>query len=188
MCIRDRSELVVESISEIVGDGIVLADSRKVALDVIVLATGFKVDSFLRPINVKGLDAIKLNDYWCPSPKAYLSISLPKFPNLFLLNGPNGPVGNFSLIDIAEHQMNYILQLISFINENKINHIEPKHNITEEYEAKRAEAAKKTVWYQGGCNSWYLNDEGIPASWPWTYKDFVEAMKEPKLENFSFKS
>ena len=105
-----------------------------------------------------------------------------------MLNGPNGPVGNFSLIDIAEHQMNYILQLISFINENKINHIEPKHNITEEYEAKRTEAAKKTVWYQGGCNSWYLNDEGIPASWPWTYKDFVEAMTEPKLENFSFKS
>lgn len=181
-----KSELVVESISEIVRDGIVLANSRKIELDVIVLATGFKVDSFLRPINVKGLDAIKLNDYWSPTPKAYLSISLPKFPNLFLLNGPNGPVGNFSLIDIAEHQMNYILQLISFINENKINHIEPKHNITEEYEAKRAEAAKKTVWYQGGCNSWYLNDEGIPASWPWTYKDFVEAMKEPKLENFSF--
>ena len=43
---------------------------------------------------------------------AYLSISIPEFPNLFMLNGPNGPVGNFSLIDVAELQFGYITQLI----------------------------------------------------------------------------
>jgi hypothetical protein len=47
------------------------------------------------------------------------------------------------------------------------------------YEARREEAARKTVWYTGGCNSWYLNAAGIPASWPWTFKDFEAAMANP---------
>ena len=50
----------------------------------------------------------------------------------------------------------------------------------------RVEAAKQTVWYTGGCKSWYLDAEGIPASWPWNYSRFVEEMSAPKLEHFEF--
>ena len=46
---------------------------------------------------------------WAKRPSAYLSISIPGFPNLFMLNGPNGPVGNFSLIEVAELQLGYVL-------------------------------------------------------------------------------
>lgn len=49
----------------------------------------------------------------------------------------------------------------------------------EDFEAARCEAAKKTVWYLGGCNSWYLDKQGIPGSWPWNYSRFVEQMREP---------
>ena len=109
---------------------------------------------------------------------------MPNFPNLFMLNGPNGPVGNFSLIDIAEQQMQYIAQLIKLLLKGKAKYIHPKIDATNKYEIARETAAKKTVWYLGGCNSWYLNSAGIPASWPWTYGRFVEAMQKPALEDF----
>lgn len=62
------------------------------------MATGFVADSFIRPTTVLGRDCINLDDVWSNHPIAYLSISIPEFPNFFMLNGPNGPVGNFSLI------------------------------------------------------------------------------------------
>jgi hypothetical protein len=54
----------------------------------------------------------------------------------------------------------------------------------ERFEIARTEAAKQTVWFKGGCNSWYLDSRGIPASWPWTYSRFVEEMEAPRWEDF----
>ena len=112
---KPECTLITDPIKKIINEGIELSDNNVIDLDVIVFATGFRVDQFLRPIKTFGIDGIYLDDYWKEYPKAYLSIAIPKFPNLFLLNGPNGPVGNFSLIDIAEQQMNYILELIKII-------------------------------------------------------------------------
>ena len=79
--------------------------------------------------------------------------------------------------------MNYILELIKIIRKRQC-HIDVKTDVTETYERDRAAAAKKTVWYTGGCTSWYLNAAGIPASWPWTYKDFKKEMSKPDLDAF----
>ena len=70
----------------------------------LVLATGFRVDSFVRPMDIVGRDGVGLDGVWRDGPFAYLAIGVPGFPNLFMLNGPNGPVGNFSLIEVAELQ------------------------------------------------------------------------------------
>ena len=184
---KPHAHLITDSISNISQTGII-TDTKAIDLDVIVYATGFDTSMFMRPINILGLNSITLEDYWQEYPKAYYSIAMPGFPNLFMLNGPNGPVGNFSLIDIAEQQMQYISQLITLLFQGQIKYIHPKIDATEKYEFARETAAKKTVWYLGGCNSWYLNSAGIPASWPWTYGRFVEAMQTPALEDFEIVS
>ena len=184
---KPHAHLITDSISHINQTGIV-TDTEAIDLDVIVYATGFDTSMFMRPINILGLNSITLEDYWQEYPKAYYSIAMPGFPNLFMLNGPNGPVGNFSLIDIAEQQMQYISQLITLLFQGQTKYIHPKIDATEKYEFARETAAKKTVWYLGGCNSWYLNSAGIPASWPWTYGRFVEAMQTPALEDFEIVS
>ncbi|HHX34229.1 MAG TPA: NAD(P)/FAD-dependent oxidoreductase, partial [Gammaproteobacteria bacterium] len=116
------------------------------------------------------------------------SVVMPYMPNFFMLNGPNGPVGNFSLIDIAELQWGYIAQLINVVREGTNADtrlfLYPSRQATEDFDATRVEAAKKTIWYTGGCQSWYLDAEGIPASWPWNYSRFVEVMKKPDLNNY----
>jgi hypothetical protein len=95
-----------------------------------------------------------------------------------MLNGPNGPVGNFSLIDVAELQMGYILQLIDAVPSGGSTGIAAKAEATERPEAARVEAARSTIWMTG-CRSWYLDRRGIPATWPWTFDRFRTAMAAP---------
>ena len=82
-----------------------------------------------------------------------------------MLNGPTGPVGNFSLIDIAERQWEYIDQLLSIIHSGDAETVEPKISAFEDYEKRRIEAAQKTI-FSSGCSSWYLDETGIPMTWP----------------------
>ena len=81
-----------------------------------------------------------IEDAWADRPIAYLSISIPDFPNFFMLNGPNGPVGNFSLIEVAELQIDYILQLVDFVRSGRCREISVSSAATESFEAARAEA------------------------------------------------
>ncbi len=182
---RPNAHLVTDHIQRITDSGIEIKTGEIIDLDTIVLATGFKVDAFLRPMNVTGQDGLVLNEAWSPRPFAYMSIMVPKFPNLFMLNGPNGPVGNFSLIDVAEIQVNYCLQLIDQALEDGCQLVEPKAQATEDFETRRVEATQKTVWVTG-CNSWYLDDRGVPSVWPWTMEKFREDMKVPNFDDFIF--
>jgi cation diffusion facilitator CzcD-associated flavoprotein CzcO len=179
-----QAELVTAGIECIEPTGIRTRDGELHELDVIALATGFDPSAFMRPMDITGRNGVALNDFWAEHPKAYLAISMPDFPNLLMLNGPNGPVGNFSLIDIAEHQWGYIEQLINKLESGELPAIEPSRSAMDNFEQARRAAAKNTVWYLGGCNSWYLDAQGIPASWPWTYSKFVAMMAAPDWSAF----
>ncbi|MGI9579536.1 MAG: flavin-containing monooxygenase, partial [Microthrixaceae bacterium] len=112
---RSNTSLVTEDIACVEPEGVRTVDGVLHELDVLVLATGFHTDAFMRPMEVVGRDGMTLEKAWEDGPIAYLSISMPEFPNFFMLNGPNGPVGNFSLIEVAERQFAYIEQLLDCI-------------------------------------------------------------------------
>jgi cation diffusion facilitator CzcD-associated flavoprotein CzcO len=184
---QPNAELVTEPIERIEPKGVRTQDGRLHELDVLVLATGFRVDRFLRPIEVTGRDGLKLNDVWAQRPNAYLSISIPHFPNLFMLNGPNGPVGNFSLITIADMQLHYVLQLVEEIRAGRAREVSASDAAMQEFSAEFDRAAKNTIWATG-CRSWYLDSRGIPAVWPFTYQRFVDEMKRPRLEAYELRA
>ena len=180
---RPNARLVTAPIERVEEKGIRTADGKLHELDVIVLATGFRVDRFMRPMEVCGRNGVSLDDVWAERPSAYLSISIPEFPNLFMLNGPNGPVGNFSLIEVAELQFGYIMQLVSLVNNGQGGEISATQAALDRFEADRIEAAKKTVWVTG-CQSWYLDDRGIPSAWPWSFDRFRDEMARPKPADY----
>jgi cation diffusion facilitator CzcD-associated flavoprotein CzcO len=184
---RPNVSVVTEGIERIEPRGVRTSDGQLHEFDVLVLATGFKADQFMRPMNVIGRNGTLLNDVWKKRPSAYMAISIPDFPNLFMLNGPNGPVGNFSLIEIAEQQWSYISQLFELLRNNTYREISAKHDALAAFDRDRIAAAKTTI-FGSGCNSWYLDAEGVPATWPWTRARFAQEMLTPKFDAFELVS
>ena len=164
-------------------NGVRMKDGTFHELDTLILATGFKADRFIRPTTVMGEGGRSLDDAWATRPTAYYAVTIPEFPNFFMLNGPTGPVGNFSLIDIAERQWDYIEQLVSLLRKGEAKAVAPSAAAHEDYEERRIAAAKKTI-FGSGCASWYLDATGVPASWPWSYDAFADAMAEPKMADY----
>ena len=152
----------------------------------LVLATGFKADAFMRPMAITGRDGRHARPGVDAAPEAYLSISIPDFPNFFMLNGPNGPVGNFSLIEVAELQFAYIMQLVDRLRAGECREISATHDALDEFEARPgARRRSSTVWVTG-CRSWYLDDRGIPAVWPWSFRRFRDEMQAPDPAAYEF--
>ncbi len=176
-------EVVTDAIDRLESGGVRTADGVLHEVDIVVLATGFHVDSFMRPMDIHGVDGVLLDDVWKERPSAYLALGIHGFPNFFMLNGPNSPVGNFSLIATAELQFSYIMQLVEMWRSGQADFVHPADEAAARFEAERVEAAKKTVWATG-CRSWYLDDRGIPFAWPFPFDRFKAEMAEPKLGDY----
>lgn len=180
---RPNVTLETSGIERIEPNGVRTRDGELHELDVLVLATGFKADRFVRPTVVLGRDGLDLDEVWAKGPFAYLSMAVPGFPNLFLVNGPNGPIGNLSLIEVAESQLGYILQLVELLRSGERKEIAVTEEAAKAFEDERVAAARGTIW-ASGCNSWYLDQNGVPATWTFSYDRFIEETSAPKLEAF----
>ncbi len=175
--------LETAAIERIEPAGVRMKDGTFHELDVLVLATGFRTDQFTRPIKVIGQGGQDLDDLWAQHPRAYYAVTVPGFPNMCLLNGPTGPVGNFSLIDIAEKQWDYFDQVVAPVRQGRAVAVSPSMAALETYEARRGETARKTV-FASGCKSWYLDASGEPQVWPWSWAHFVEVMARPDFADY----
>ena len=171
------------AIERIVPQGVRMRDGTIHELDVLALATGFHADRFIRPATVHGRNGVALDDLWAKRATAYFAITLPDFPNLFLLNGPTSPVGNFSLIDVAERQWQFVERLIGELANGDCDEICASAEAMAAYETRRLEAARGTI-FASGCSSWYLDREGVPMTWPWSYQAFADAMVNPVMKDF----
>ena len=180
---RPEAELVTEGIERIEAGGVRTGDGRLHELDVLVLATGFDGHRFMRPMHLVGQDGLTLDRAWQDATQAYRSVALPGFPNFFMLVGPNSPIGNFSLIEISEIQLAYIMQLIELYRDGGFRAIAPRPDATRRFNEAIMEAMKGTVWVTG-CRSWYLDKNGNPAMWPWSFERFCAEMDQPDLNEF----
>ncbi len=180
---KDNAELVTHGIERIEPEGIRTKDGTLHELDVLVLATGFNGHQFMRPMNVIGRDGIQLADVWAEVTQAYRSVAVPGFPNLSMLVGPNSPIGNFSLIEISELQLSYVMQLIEGYRQGAYAEIAPRADVTKKFNENIMDAMKDTVWVSG-CRSWYLDKNGNPAMWPFSFEQFCDDMQTPNLNEF----
>ncbi len=179
--------VVTEGIERIENTGVRTGDGQLHELDVLVLATGFRVDRFMRPMVVTGRNGRALDEAWGETPTAYMSVTIPGFPNLFMLNGPNSPVGNFPLIDVAEMQFDYLMQLVDRVRRGDCEEIEASADAMTWFNEGRREAARSTIW-NTGCRSWYIAADGLPMAWPWTFDQFRAEMGNPRFEDYGLPS
>lgn len=180
---KSNVDLITDGIERIEERGIITKDGELHELDILVLSTGFQPFNFMRPMEMTGKDGIDINEAWGRKVQAYRSILLPKFPNYFLMLGPNTPIGNFSVIAMSEVQTNYILKLIRLWREGKVDTIEAKQEALVSFNQYLKAGMKDTAWV-GGCQSWYLDGDGDPAMWPYTWQQWVNEMSQPNLNDF----
>ena len=179
---KPNVSLETEGIERVEPGGVVTRDGRLHELDVLVLATGFDAHAWGID-HVVGEGGRSLKQAWKDGVRSYRSVAMPGFPNLFMLAGPNSPIGNISVIDIAEVQSRYILQCIRRIQRGKARALAPSLAATRAFHASLLDAMQDTIWVTG-CDSWYLDEDGVPILWPWTARRFHREMRRPKFREW----
>jgi len=169
---RPNVELVTDRIESVTPNGIRTADGRERAADVLVLATGFESHGFVAPMQISGRGGVSLSEAWTPTPRAYLGMSVPRFPNMFLLYGPNTNGGTGSVIYTIEAGAAHVISALDELARSRTDRIEVRASAADRFDGELRAALRDTVWHTG-CTSWYVDENGNdPSQWPWLWSTY----------------
>lgn len=172
---RDDVDLVTERVSAAKQDRVVSGSGEEYECDVVALATGFKTLQFLWPIDVYGRDGRNLREFWGnDDARAYLGITVPGFPNFFILNGPNTNAGHGGSAVIAtELQVRYVMQAIGYLLERRARTVEVREDMFWDYNKQLDDAMSNCIWVHPGMTTYYRNEAGrVVVTSPWKYIDY----------------
>jgi 4-hydroxyacetophenone monooxygenase len=126
-------------------------------VDMIVLATGFRASEVLYPLDIVGRDGVSLVDVWDGKPSAYRGISVPGFPNFFILGGPGTGLAHAgSIIFTTECEMRYIGDAVRTLLEGHYRSIEPSFSAYEVYKEELQAEVETLMWGHPSIeHSWY---------------------------------
>lgn len=169
---KPNVELINERIEQITPTGIKSEDGTERPADVIVLATGFESHAFVAPMEVIGASGRTLAEEWDPVGRAYLGLSVPGFPNMFLLYGPNTNGGTGSVIYVIEAGVAHVIAALDALQRTNADRIEVRRERTDAFNRELRTALAGTVWHTG-CTSWYVDENGNdPNQWPWMWSTY----------------
>lgn len=187
---RDDVTLVPGTVTRMDAGGAWVGE-RHVDADVIVLATGFKVVDMISTLAVQGRDGRTLADAWAEDgARAHRGVTVPGFPNLFLLFGPNtnSAHGGSQMLS-AELQMRYVMGLVKGMIDRDLVEVEPTSAAFDVYNAELDAALARTVWAHRGMTTYYRNDRGrVVAAIPWTNAQYREMLLEPDWSEYRCRS
>lgn len=171
--------LVPHALREIRENSVVDADGVERDVDAIVLGTGYHVTDIPFADKVRGRDGEVLNDVWAGSPRAYLGVSVPGFPNFFLFLGPNSGLGHSSMVYMIEAQVEHVRNAIRALDVSGSTSIEVDRQAHDAYNAELDRKLATTVWEVGGCRSFYQDANGRNATiYPdWTFRYRRQAVR-----------
>ena len=172
---QDNVHLITSAVDHVTTTGIVDALGDEHEFDVIILATGFQAGNLLSPIDIRGVSGTPLRDVWgVDDPRAYLGITVPDYPNMFVLVGPNTFVAHGgSIIYQAECEMRYVTDCIRYMIENGISSVEVQQSVHDEYNERIDAEHDQLVWAHSGLHSWYRNSKGrVFSPMPWRFVDY----------------
>ncbi|MBT3643445.1 MAG: monooxygenase, partial [Gammaproteobacteria bacterium] len=152
---------VADGIARITETGIETSNGDHHPIDVLILATGFKSNELLSPMQVLGLGGQDLATVWGDAANAYKGTSMPGFPNLFCLYGPNtNIVHGGSIIYQIECQIHYVMQCLTLLVSNDINALDVREEINDQYNKEVQAISGQLAWGHPSVESWYKNQSG----------------------------
>ncbi len=185
---RPNVEIVSTPIRRITPHGLAMRDGREIPVDVVIYGTGFHASDFLSGIKVVGRGGVELHLRWDGTARAYLGMTIPGFPNLFCLYGPNtNIVVNGSIIFFSECSVRYILGCLKLLLERGRAALECREEVHDAYVARIDQANERMAWGAPQVSSWYKNKQGrVTQNWPFPLVDYWTATLAPDPADFIF--
>ncbi|HLG89055.1 MAG TPA: NAD(P)-binding domain-containing protein [Alphaproteobacteria bacterium] len=193
---RDNVELVTDGIARLTAKGIQTGDGKVRDVDVIVTATGFEIVKYLWPARYVGKNRRDLHGAWAAGdgPRAYLSMMVPEFPNLFMLYGPNSqPVsGGTSMPNWYMVWSAYAARCIERMLETGKSRVEVTRDAYERYNAALDAESRKLIHVkpEGGADkSYYVNNEHgrrLQVNMPWPSPEFHRMCTQIEWDDLDF--
>ncbi|WP_460062578.1 flavin-containing monooxygenase [Streptomyces sp. YKOK-I1] len=187
---RDDVHLVTEGVGAFTPTGLVDTAGRHHEADVVVLATGFESTRYLHPMSVRGRSGRLLTDVWGDhDARAYLGMTVPDFPNLFVLSGPNTGLGHGgSFFTIVEWQVRYVVEALELLQAKGARTVECRPGVYETYNAAVDAAHAQLVWVHPKMTNWYRNAAGrVVAASPWRIVDYFAMTRRVNPDDFEWR-
>ena len=182
---RQNVDLVTAGIDRIESDAVVTRDGDRYPADILVYATGFDLENYMRKTEVIGSKGKKLSERWADKPQAYKGGFIPGMPNFYMTTGPNTGVGTTSVVFMIEAQIGLILQAIETAGADHLIEVTEKAN--DRYNREIRDALQETVW-AGDCQSWYKRPDGeITTLYPYNARSYQQDHKHLVREDFTLR-
>jgi 4-hydroxyacetophenone monooxygenase len=183
---RENVTVETSSIEAINASGIATVDGAQHDVDVIIYGTGFQASDFLTPMRIEGTGGRDLREQWDGDARAYLGITVPHFPNLFLMYGPNtNIVINGSITYFSECEAQFIVESIGMLLRRGARAMEPKVEVHDAYNVLIDEGNRQMAWGVSDVNTWYRNAKGrIAQNWPFDLVRYWRQTRQPSPDDY----
>ena len=180
----DNVGLVTCGIDEVTGDSVIDTDGRSHPVDAIIFGTGFRATEFLAPMEVVGRGGRRLaEDAWGHGAEAYLGLTVPAFPNMFLLYGPNTNHGTGSAVEMLEMEADYAVRAIGLLADGRAERLEVREEAHEAFVREMDERLAGSVWVT--CSNWYMTEEGrVTNNWPGPQREYRRRTRRIAVEDY----
>ncbi|WP_354700434.1 Baeyer-Villiger monooxygenase [Paraconexibacter sp. AEG42_29] len=182
---RPNVDLVTDRVTGLTPAGVRTEDGREHPVDCIIYGTGFRTNDFMFPMQVTGTDGRDLATDWEGGAHAHLGISMPGFPSLFVMYGPNTNTSGGSIIVYLEAQAQYIRQALETVRDRGARALMVRADVESASDAALQQQFAGTAWTL--CDSWYRTDEGrIVANWPGYMREYEAATRQLDPAQFAY--
>jgi cation diffusion facilitator CzcD-associated flavoprotein CzcO len=153
---------------------VVDVDGVEREVDVLVLATGFQPTNYLAHLDVVGREDTTLHKYWDGEPRAFLGVTVPTFPNFFMLYGPGTNGGEIAMN--LRNQAAYARRAVKRMMREGVTAVEVKRSWADPYHAWLQSKMEGTAW--AVSNNYFATTSGkIVTQWPYSALDYGALLK-----------
>ena len=182
---RANVELITDAIERLDSNGILTSTGARLEVDCIIWATGFRTTQFMFPMQITTSTGLDLRDAWAEGAHAHFGITVPGFPNMFVMYGPNTNTSGGSIVAYHEAQASYLRQALEQVRDRGAGAIDVRPEV--EAAADRAVQARfaGTAWTR--CDSWYRDERGrVIANWPGYMREYFEQTRTLRVSDYRF--
>ncbi len=165
---------------------LVTEDGSELDVDVVLCATGYAATDYLGQIEVVGEGGRSLHDIWHDGAFAYMGMTVPGFPNFFMLYGPNTNVGSNSVIFVLEAQAQYIVRALKHLRRTRGRYVAVRAKAMDDFLADIDRWMEGTVWMTR-CSNYFRAPNGrVVTQWPRSARAFWTMTRRFRPRDYTF--